>query len=122
VENAAWHYLCNTKVVGSKKAQAALIDVTRDSRVPMAEIQKLFAGKLNPEDVLAAAEKTDAKKAAGVSARFYGHLYVALWYDAEGNEKKVLEHLEKAVKDYKIGDYMWDVGNAHWQMLTARKK
>ena len=30
--------------------------MTRDGRVPMAEIQKLFAGKLKPEDVLAAAE------------------------------------------------------------------
>jgi lipoprotein NlpI len=117
VENAAWHYLCNAKVVGAEKARKELIDVTKDGRVPMAEIQKLFAGKLKPEDVLAAAEKTEAGSAAGTSARFYGHLYVALWYDAEGNAAKVKEHLKKSVEDYKVADYMWAVGNAHLKGL-----
>lgn len=120
VENAAWHYLCNVKVVGKEKSQAALIDVTRDARVPMAEIQKLFAGKLKPEDVLAAAEK--AKGAEKTSAQFYAHLYVALWYDAEGDAKKVKEHLTIAVEKNEVSDYMWDVGNAHLQMLKAKDK
>ncbi len=119
VENAAWHYLCNVKVVGKEKSQAALIDVTRDSRIPMAEIQKLYAGKLKPEDVLAAADKV--KGAEKTSAQFYAHLYVGLWYDAEGDAKKVKEHLTTAVEKYEIGDYMWDVGNAHLQLLKAKK-
>jgi lipoprotein NlpI len=121
VENAAWHYLCNVHVVGKAKAQAALIDVTQDPRVPMAEIQKLFAGKLKPEDVLKASEATNAKTPAGISARFYGHLYVALWYEAEGENKKVLEHLTIAVTQYKISDYMWDVGNIHLAKLKKGK-
>ena len=117
VENAAWHYLCNVKVVGAKKAQEALIDVTKDTRVPMAEIQKLFAGKLKPEVVLAAAEKTEADTAKGISARFYGHLYVALWYESDGKAEKVKEHLKLAVEKYKVTDYMWAVGNAHLKGL-----
>jgi lipoprotein NlpI len=121
VENAVWHYLCNSKIVGTKKAAAELIDVTMDSRVPMAEIQKLFAGKLKPEDVLAAADKTDAKKREGISARFYANLYVALWYDAEGNAKKVKEHLNDAVLKYEISDYMWKVGRAHLTLLDKAK-
>jgi lipoprotein NlpI len=116
VENAAWHYLCNVKVVGKEKAQKALIDVTKDPRVPMAEIQKLFAGKLKPEDVLAAADKEKTTE-----AKFYAHLYVALWYDAEGDAKKVKEHLTTAVEKHEVVDYMWDVGNAHLQMLKAKK-
>jgi lipoprotein NlpI len=120
VENAVWHYLCNSKVIGTKKAAAELIDVTMDARVPMAEIQKLFAGKLKPEDVLAAADKTDAKKREGVSARFYANLYVALWYDAEGDAKKVKEHLTTAVK-HEVSDYMWKVGRAHLTMLEQKK-
>lgn len=119
VENAAWHYLCNVKVVGKEKSQAALIDVTRDARIPMAEIQKLFAGKLKPEDVMAAADK--AKGADKTSAQFYANLYVALWYDAEGDAKKVKEHLTIAVEKNEIRDYMWDVGNAHLQMLKVKK-
>ena len=121
VENAAWHYLCNVKVVGKEKSVAALIDVTRDSRVPMAEIQKLFAGKLKPEDVLAKAEKTKDGTPEGISARFYANLYVALWYEAEGDAKKVTQHLTAAVEKYKVRDYMWDVGNAHLGMLKAKK-
>ena len=121
VENAVWHYLCNSKIVGTKKAAEALIDVTQDRRVPMAEIQKLFAGKLKPEDVLAAAEKIEVKKREGTSARFYANLYVALWYDAEGNAKKVKEHLSDAVLKYEISDYMWKVGRAHLTQLEKAK-
>jgi lipoprotein NlpI len=121
VENAAWHYLCNVKVAGKEKAQAALIAVTRDRRKPMAEIQKLFAGQLKPADVLKAAEETKDGTAEGVSARFYGNLYVALWYDAEGDAKKVKEHLTAAVEKYPVPDYMWDVGNAHLKALAKKK-
>lgn len=117
VENAVWHYLCNVKVVGKEKSVAALIDVTKDSRVPMAEIQRLFAGKLKPEDVLAKADTTKDGTREGTSARFYANLYVALWYEAEGNAKKVKEHLTTAVEKYKVPDYMWDVGNAHLKSL-----
>lgn len=117
VENAAWHYLCNVKVVGKEKAQAALIDVTGDRRVPMAEIQKLFAGKLKPEDVLAAGDK-----AKTTESRFYAHLYVGLWYEADGDAKKAKEHLTVAVEKYEVPDYMWDVGNAHLQVLKAKDK
>ncbi len=122
VENAAWHYLCNAKVAGKEKSQKALIAVTQDTRVPMAEIQKLYAGKLKPEDVLAAAQKVKAGTPLGTSARFYANLYVGLWYEAEGDAKKTREHLAEAVEKYKIGDYMWDVGQAHLQMLKAKDK
>lgn len=119
VENAAWHYLCNVKVVGKEKSQQALIDVTKDTRIPMAEIQKLFAGTLKPEDVLARAEK--AKGAERTSALFYANLYVGLWYEADGDAKKAKEHLTVAVEKHEVPDYMWDVGNAHLQVLKATK-
>jgi lipoprotein NlpI len=120
VENAAWHYLCNSRVIGNDKARAQLIDVTQDRRVPMAEIQKLFAGKLKPEDVLARAEKIDEKSEEGKEARFYANLYVALWYESEKNSKKVIEHLTPAVEKYKIGHYMWDVANVHLALLKKK--
>jgi lipoprotein NlpI len=122
VENAVWHYLCNAKVIGKEKAARELIDVTKDPRVPMAEIQKLYAGKLKPDDVMAAANKVDEKSEAGKEARFYGHLYVALWYEAEGDDKKVIEHLTPAVEKYVIGHYMWDVAKVHLAWTKAKKK
>ena len=122
VENAAWHYLCNARVVGKVKAQAELIAVTRDSRVPMAEIQKLYAGQLKPADVLAAAEKIPADSRAGKEARFYAHLYVGLWYEAEGKAMDAKTTPQEAVNEYKIGHYMWDVGNAHVKSWAGETK
>jgi lipoprotein NlpI len=121
VENSAWHYLCNARANTPKKAREDLIPVTKDARVPMAQVLQLFAGKLKPGDVIDAAEKSGRKGDDLTSARFYAHLYVALYYDAEGDAKKVLEHLTEAVEKHKIGDYMWDVGAAHLAMLKAKK-
>ncbi len=122
VENAVWHYLCNAKVIGADKAAKELIDVTQDPRVPMAEIQKLFAGKLKPEDVMAAANKVDEKSQAGKEARFYGNLYVALWYEAKGDDAKVIEHLTPAVEKFVISHYMWDIAKVHLAWTKAKKK
>ena len=121
VENAAWHYLCNARATNPKKARGELIPVTRDARVPMKQVLELFAGRLKPQDVLDAAEKADLKDEPLKEARFYAHLYVALYYESEGDAKKALEHLTTAVEKYKIGHYMWDVGNAHLMVLKAKK-
>jgi lipoprotein NlpI len=120
VENAVWHYLCNVKVTDPATARKQLIAVTKDRRVPMAEIQKLFAGKATPADVTAAAEKVPATTPAGTEARFYAHLYLALYAEAAGDAKGVRDHLTPAVKKYKIGHYMWDVANAHLAMLKKK--
>lgn len=121
VENAAWHYLGNVKVVGKAEAVKQLIAVTKDPRPPMAEIQKLYAGVLKPEDVLAAADKYKADTDTGKSARFYANLYVGLWYEADGNAAKAKEHLAIAAEKYPIGDYMWDVAKVHADLLKAKK-
>jgi len=119
VENAAWHYLCNAKVAGPEKARAQLIAVTRDPRVPMAEVQKLYAGQLKPADVLAAADQLKADTEAGVEARFYANLYVALYYESAGDAAKRTAHLTAAVEKSKISHYMWDVANAQLAALKA---
>ena len=119
VENSAWHYLCNARATSPKKARGDLIPVAKDGRVPMKEVLELFAGKLKPADVIAAAEESGLKGDAGTEAKFYAHLYVALYYESEKDAKKALEHLTAAVEKYKIGHYMWDVGAAH--LATLKK-
>lgn len=121
VENSAWHYLCNARANTPKKAREDLIPVTKDTRVPMAQVLQLFGGKLKPQDVIDAAEKSGKKGVDLTSARFYAHLYVALYYESEGDAKKTLDHLTEAVEKHKIGDYMWDVGAAHLAVLKAKK-
>jgi lipoprotein NlpI len=121
VENSAWHYLCNARANTPKKAREDLIPVTKDARVPMKQVLELFAGKLKPQDVIDAAENAKLKGEALKEARFYANLYVALYYESEGDAKKALEHLATAVEKYKIGHYMWDVADAHLRLLKAKK-
>jgi lipoprotein NlpI len=121
VENSVWHYLCNAKATSPKKAREDLIPVTKDTRVPMREVLQLFAGKATPAEVLAAAEAAKLDADDRKEARFYANLYVALFYDSEGNAAKTKEHLEAAVERNKIGHYMWDVGNAHLETLLKKK-
>jgi len=122
VENSAWHYLCNARANTPKKAREDLIPVTKDARVPMKEVLELYAGKLKPQDVVDAAENSKLKGPALTSARFYAHLYVALYYESEKDDKKAMEHIAIAAEKHKIGDYMWDVADAHLKMLNAKKK
>jgi lipoprotein NlpI len=121
VENSAWHYLCNARANTPKKAREDLIPVSKDARVPMKQVLELFAGKLKPKDVLDAAESADLKGEALKEARFYARLYVALYYESEGDAKKCLEHMTEAVEKYKIGHYMWDVADVHLKLLKAKK-
>lgn len=121
VENSAWHYLCNARANTPKKAREELIPVTKDARVPMKQVLELFAGKIKPKDVLDAAENAKLEGESLTSARFYANLYVALYYESEGDAKKCLEHMTEAVEKYKIKDYMWDVADAHLKILKAKK-
>jgi lipoprotein NlpI len=121
VENSAWHYLCNARANTPKKAREDLIPVKDDARVPMKQVLELFAGKIKPADVIAAAESAKLKDQALKEARFYAHLYVALYYESEGDAKKCLEHMTEAVEKYKIGHYMWDVADVHLKLMKAKK-
>lgn len=121
VENSAWHYLCNARANTSKKAREDLIPVTKDGRVPMNQVLELFAGTIKPKDVLDAAERANLKGEALKEARFYANLYVALYYESEGDAKKCLEHMTAAVEKYEIGHYMWDVAAAHLKLLKEKK-
>ena len=122
VENSAWHYLCNARANTPETARKDLIPVSKDTRVPMKQVLELFAGKLKPQDVIDAAENSKLEGKELTSARFYAHLYVALYYESEKDDKKALEHITAAVEKYKVGDYMWDVGDAHLKMIKAKKK
>jgi lipoprotein NlpI len=110
VENAAWHYLCAARRVGVEKARANLIPVKDDARKPMAQVQRLFAGQLKPEDVLKAA--TDDAR-----AQFYAHLYIGLWHEAAGEAKPAKEHIDKAAA-LAPDEYMGDVARVHAKRLT----
>ena len=119
VENAVWHFLCNAKANGLEKARAALIKIQGDSRVPLMQVQALFAGNAKPEDVLAAAKAGNPSESQLQERMFYANLYLGLYYEAVGDDALSREHIKAAVKDFRPGNYMWEVARVH-QMLRAK--
>ena len=120
VENGVWHYLCNAHVLGSEKARQSLLKIGKDRRVPLMVIYDLFAGRAKPEDVLAAVREGDPPNPELKNRLLYAHLYLGLYYDATGDTKKALEHLEQAAEDQGIGRYMGDVARVHRQLLSKK--
>jgi tetratricopeptide (TPR) repeat protein len=119
VENAAWHFLCLTRASNGSvdAARKHLIDVTDDQRVPMALIQKLFAGDTTPEDVLRAAAN------ASGAAKFYADLYVGLYYESLGRADESLALIAAAAKNPAAkNSYMGDVARVHVALRTKGEK
>jgi lipoprotein NlpI len=108
VENAAWHYLCVARQSGAARAQAALLPVGPDPRVPMREIYRMYKGELLATDVLKAAGSRE-------EALFSAHLYIGLWYEAQGNRELARKHIAIAAQPRfaNFGGYMHDVALIH---------
>jgi len=113
VENAAWHFLCVARTSGVDKARQVLIPVSGDARVPMAQVQLLFAGKATPDDVLSAAKAGHPDEGELRRRLFYAHLYIGLYHEAAGNAGAAKEHVLLAAEKYAGDDYMGDVARVH---------
>ncbi len=121
VENAVWHYLCNARAVGVEKARAAMLKIGKDRRVPMTEVYALYAGRAKPEEVLAAARAGQPGGNELKKRLFYAHLYLGLYYEAQGDKSKAQEHIGKAADEYRIEHYMGDVAAVHRDLLKMQK-
>jgi lipoprotein NlpI len=122
VENAVWHFLCVARAAGVDKARAALIPIEGDSRVPMAQVHALFAGKAKPDDVLAAAKAGDPSPDRLDNQLFYAHLYLGLYFEAIGDADRTREHIFKAATGFKADHYMGDVARVHARVLRGKAK
>jgi lipoprotein NlpI len=121
VENAVWRYLCMAKAEGRDKARTAILKIGQDKRVPMMTVYELFAGRAQPEEVLTAARNGMPSPAELNQRLFYAHLYLGLYFDANGDKQKAVEHLAQATDDHKIGHYMWDVARVHLDLLRKKQ-
>ncbi len=121
VENSAWKYLCVAQAESVEKAQANLLPIEHDPRVPMMQIYELYRGKLKPEDVLAAAKAGNPDKNLLNQRLFYAHLYIGLWHEAAGRAEEAKKHILEA-ENHKIAHYMWDVAHVHAERLRAAAK
>jgi len=122
VENAAWHFLCVARLEGIEKAREKFIPIEGDSRVPMAEVHQLFAGKIKPEAVLKAAEDARGEGVLKRNHMCYAHLYLGLYFEAVGEKEKSLEHIKKSAVDFKMEHYMGKTAQVHWKLRKPKGK
>ena len=78
----------------------------------MREIYDMFSGRLSPQEVLAAAGEIPR-------ARFYAHLYTALYYESLGRTSQAREEIILAADDRfaAAGGYMHAVAVVHRDRL-----
>lgn len=122
VENAVWHFLCTARKDGLAGAREKILKIGKDSRVPMMEVYALFQGKLEPKDVLAAAQEGKLTEEERKQQLFYAHLYLGLYHEVTGDKAKTLEHIRAAATTYRIGHYMGDVARVHADLLRRTKQ
>ena len=118
VENAVWRYLCMARGESADKARRELLKIKDDPRVPMMQVYALFAGRAQPDDVLAAARSGEPSPEELNGRLFYAELYLGLYYDATGDRDRAAEHIASAV-EHRIGHYMWDVARIHAELLKG---
>jgi len=110
VEETVWRYLCIARLSGVTEARNCLLSVKNDPRKIMKSVYDLFAGNCTTDDVL------NVGKLAGLKGKFYSHLYLGLYYEAENNLELAQEYIVKAADEYKIDDYMWYLAVVHKQL------
>lgn len=119
VENAVWHYLCVARAENPKKARELLIPIQGDQRVPMMEIYALYRGTGSADAVLSAAKAGNPPPEELKQRLFYAHLYLGLYYEAQGDAALAKEHIIEASDKYMVEHYMGDVAKVHvklrWQ-------
>lgn len=118
VENAVWHLLCKAKLSSIEEARKSMIQIKRDTRVPMKQVFDMFSGTGSPEEVLKAAGYNEEKTKRD-SSIYHGLLYVGLFHEMNGDAKASSEAMVKALKHkpYMTG-LMGHVAEGH---LRARK-
>lgn len=126
VENAAWHYLCRSQAIGGPAGVAAarkeLIPIDSDPRVPLMKVHQLFAGTATPDEVIAEAKKGDPSPEQLHDQLFYAHLYIALFFQAEGNLVEADQHMKLAATTFGVKGYMGDVARVDAWLAANKKK
>jgi lipoprotein NlpI len=119
VENAFWHFLCNVKLNGLEAAKKDVLLAGYDNRIPLMQVQQLIQGKLSPDEVIAASEKGGAGPEGQKLSRFYGYLYIGLYFDALNDLEKAKQYLQLCV-DQNVPSYMFDVAKIHLDIIKQR--
>lgn len=120
VENAIWHFMCVARADGFDVARQSILPAPADSRIALAEIHALFAGRGTVAQVIAAMPAKREGEPKSNQDRFYGEFYLGVYEDLRGNERASIEWLEKATS-YGLTHYMSDIARVHLQHVKDRQ-
>jgi|GEM_PF-29663 len=118
-ENGIFHFLCSAAERGLQKARKGLLPIQGDERIPMKQIYDLYRGRGSVEDVLVASELGNPTAAELKDRLFYAHLYIGLYLDVADERQAALRHVSRAVENFQVAHYMWDVGRVHLQSFPS---
>lgn len=114
-ENGIWRFLAMQKKVGTKKARDEMIQYTKMDRPPLVDVYRMFQGEMSPMEF----SKKAGTFGENSKERFYGELYLGLYFDAEGDETKALAFLRSAEKNRWAKSstggpgWMWHIARVH---------
>jgi lipoprotein NlpI len=118
-ENGFFQFLCVAKASGIEQARKSMLAIQGDKRIPMKELYGLYRGSADVDTVMSATE-TGYPNAIDLKNRlFYAHLYIGLYQDAAGDLESARAHIRRAVENFPITHYMWDVARIELQQLGA---
>ena len=114
VENVTWHFACLARDKNVDTARKQLLPVGNDARVPMKEVLDLYRGQGSVEKVLAAADA--GPESARRNQRCYGHLYLGLLAEAEGDAAEAEKQMTLAAGKYRMDHFMGKIAQLHCRL------
>lgn len=124
-ENGIWRYLSQFKAEGRERARDGLLLYEKDDRPPFPDVYRLFAGDIEPAEILQRIEDADISDDQRETRLFYAELYIGMNHAVEGEQEAAVEHLRKAVANEWAPTagggptYMWQVGRLQYELLTS---
>lgn len=119
-ENALWHFLSVARASGLEKARASMFPAPDESMLVMRKLQDCYLGKVKPEELMASAQANYSSSAQLQLQMFFANLYLGLYYEASGDEKKALVHMTEASGQYKLENFMGEVAAIKTRLLTQK--
>lgn len=87
----------------------------------MKEVYALFKGEGTVEAVLKAAHSGTAVGGNLIQQSFYAHLYLGLYFEANGDAEASYDYMRKAAQHYKSNGYMGEVARVHRDWLEKKR-
>lgn len=127
VENSVWRFLCMVPIVGVEKARDVMLPIKNDRRPGMMQVYELYRGRMEPDQVLAAAQAGEPNPQQLAGRLFYIHLYLGLYNEALGKKVQAETYIRLAAdrslaENPRINRYMWDVARVHLARVYGKVK